>query len=94
MLDGIKVPNLLTLAAMNAFALGGRAKWKDYVVLYFILNNDVSLGEIIIHADLLFNSSTATLFNYRNFMDQLMYYNDASVMGNGLDARSIDAFSI
>lgn len=77
-LDGIKTPSLLTLAAMKAFALGGRAKWKDYVDLYFILNNDVSLDEIIIHADLLFNSSTATLFNYRNFMEQLMYYDDVS----------------
>lgn len=76
--EGIRMPNLLTLAAMKAFALGGRAKWKDYVDLYFILNQGVSLDEIIIHADLLFNSSNATLFNYRNFMEQLMYYNDVS----------------
>ena len=25
--DGVRMPNLLTLAAMKAFALGGRAKW-------------------------------------------------------------------
>jgi len=34
----IKIPALLDLAAMKAYALGGRAKWKDYVDLYFILN--------------------------------------------------------
>ena len=76
--EGIRMPNLLTLAAMKAFALGGRAKWKDYVDLYFILNQGVSLDEIIIQADSLFNSSNSTLFNYRNFMEQLMYYNDVS----------------
>lgn len=76
--DGVRMPNLLTLAAMKAFALGGRAKWKDYFDLYFILNQGVSLDEIIIKAGLLFNSSTATLFNYRNFMEQLMYYDDVS----------------
>lgn len=30
-LDIIKMPDLLRLSAMNAFALGRRAKWKDYV---------------------------------------------------------------
>src|SRR3972149_5085745 len=30
--DGIiKIPSLLNLSAMKAFALGGRGKWKDYV---------------------------------------------------------------
>src|SRR4030043_1449887 len=28
----IHIPDLLTLAAMKAYALGGRAKWKDYWV--------------------------------------------------------------
>jgi hypothetical protein len=32
------MPSLLSLAAMKAFALSRRAKWKDYVDLYFILN--------------------------------------------------------
>ena len=42
----IKMPDLLTLAAMKAHALGGRAKWKDYVDLYFILKNFYTLSEI------------------------------------------------
>lgn len=31
----IKIPSLLNLAAMKAYALGNRSKWKDYVDLYF-----------------------------------------------------------
>ena len=77
-IQGIKIPDLLTLGAMKAFALGGRAKWKDYVDLFFILNHGITLHEIIIKADVLFNSTNSTLFNYRNFMEQLMYYDDVS----------------
>ena len=29
--DTIKIPALIDLAAMKAYALGGRGKWKDYV---------------------------------------------------------------
>ena len=76
--EGINMPNLLTLGAMKAFALGGRAKWKDYVDLYFILHNTITLNDIIIKTDELFNSENSTLFNYRNFMEQLMYYEDVS----------------
>ena len=46
--DGIiKLPDLLTLAAMKAFALGRRAKWKDYVDLYFIIKDHYSIDKII-----------------------------------------------
>ena len=38
--DIISIPDLLTLAAMKAFALGRRAKWKDYVDIFFILKNN------------------------------------------------------
>lgn len=33
----VKQPSLLDLAAMKAYALGRRSKWKDYVDLYFLL---------------------------------------------------------
>lgn len=72
------MPDLLTLAAMKAFALGGRAKWKDYVDLYFLLQHGIKLDEIIIKTNELFNSDNSTLFNYRNFMEQLMYYDDVN----------------
>ncbi len=35
----IKMPDLISLGAMKAFALGRRSKWKDYVDLYFLLKN-------------------------------------------------------
>jgi hypothetical protein len=41
-----KMPDLLTLAAMKAFALSRRAKWKDYVDLYFIIKDHFSIVEI------------------------------------------------
>jgi hypothetical protein len=77
-ISGIKMPDLPTLAAMKAFALGGRAKWKDYVDLYFILKHGIKLEDIIKTATKLFNTENATLFGYRNFIEQLMYYNDVS----------------
>jgi hypothetical protein len=44
--DGyIKLPDLLTLASMKAYALGRRAKWKDYVDLYFLFHY-FSLAEV------------------------------------------------
>jgi hypothetical protein len=77
-IEKIKMPDLLTLAAMKAFALGRRAKWKDYVDLYFILNSGISLIEIINKTKLLFNSETSTVFNDRIFLEQLTYYEDVS----------------
>lgn len=40
------MPDLLTLAAMKAFELGKRAKWKDYVDLYFLLKYHFTINEI------------------------------------------------
>ncbi len=71
--DGIvRLPSLLTLAAMKAFALGQRNKWKDYVDLYFILRDHFSAEEISRHADELFGAN----FNGRMFRNQLSYFDD------------------
>ncbi len=43
----LKIPPLLTLAAMKFFALGRRAKWKNYVDLYFIIKDFHSISEIV-----------------------------------------------
>ncbi|MDR3643039.1 MAG: nucleotidyl transferase AbiEii/AbiGii toxin family protein [Candidatus Doudnabacteria bacterium] len=67
-----KMPDLLTLAAMKAFALGGRNKWKDYVDLYFILKDYFSLTEISHKAKQLF----AGEFNERIFRNELAYFDD------------------
>ena len=66
----IKMPDLLTLAAMKAFALGRRAKWKDYLDLYFILNGHLSFKEIADQAKLLFGEQ----FSEKLFKMQLGYF--------------------
>lgn len=68
----IHIPDLLSLAGMKAFALGGRAKWKDYVDLYFLLKHHFSLGEVCSKAKMIF----AQNFNEKLFRQQLAWYND------------------
>ena len=59
----ISFPSLLDLAAMKAFALGRRSKWKDYVDLYFIIKDHFTIGEISQKADNIFpNQFSEKLF--------------------------------
>jgi len=69
--DVIKIPDLLTLASMKAFALGKRAKWKDYVDLFFI-TKQFSLKEIVDQSIKLFGNE----FNEKLFRVQLSYFDD------------------
>jgi len=72
-LDGIiRIPTLLDLAAMKTYALGGRAKWKDYVDLYFILKDHHSLAEISNRAADIF----ASYFNEKLLREQLCFFDD------------------
>jgi hypothetical protein len=68
----IKIPDLLSLAAMKAFALGKRSKWKDYVDLYFLLRDFFSLEMIIQKADTIFGQE----FSGKLFRSQLAYHED------------------
>lgn len=68
----IKMPDLLTLAAMKAYALGRRAKWKDYVDLYFIINKYHSIKKIMSRCKTIFSNE----FNERIFREQLAYFQD------------------
>jgi hypothetical protein len=68
----IKLPDLLTLAAMKAFALGRRAKWKDYVDIYFIARQHGGLKEICEKAQEIFLGE----FNEKLFRSQLAYFED------------------
>ena len=68
----IKLPTLLDLAAMKAYALGRRAKWKDYVDLYFLLANCFSIAEISQRANEIFKD----LFSEKQFRAQLTYFED------------------
>ncbi len=70
--DIIKLPDILTLAAMKAFALGRRAKWKDYVDLYFILKAHHTVSEIAAKGVEIFGNE----FNEKIFRTQLAYFAD------------------
>ena len=68
----IKMPDLLTLAAMKAYALGRRAKWKDYVDLYFITAKYHGVSAIVQRAHALFGKE----FNEKLFREQLTFFQD------------------
>jgi len=67
----IKLPNLSTLSAMKAFALGKRAKWKDYVDLFFVFKEN-KFSDITTRAKEIFGQE----FNEKLFREQLSYYQD------------------
>ncbi len=68
----INMPDILSLAALKAYALSRRAKWKDYVDLYLILKDFYSLPEIIHQAQEVFSEN----FNEKIFRTQLAYFKD------------------
>ncbi len=68
----IKLPDLLNLAAMKAFALGRRSKWKDYIDLYFILKDHYSIKQIIEKSNTIYGQ----LFSEKLFRAQLCYFDD------------------
>lgn len=69
--DGyIKIPDLLTLGAMKAYALGRRSKWKDYVDLYFLLHDHFTVTEISKKAEEIFEWN----YNSKLFREQLCYF--------------------
>lgn len=70
--DRIRLPDVQTLAAMKAYVLGRRAKWKDYVDLYFIMKDFCSLKEIVEKAEQIFGVD----FNEKLFRVQLAYFDD------------------
>ena len=70
--DIVRLPELLDLAAMKAYALGRRSKWKDYVDLYFLLNRQFSLDLISQRAMEIYGD----LFSDKLFRSQLSYFED------------------
>ena len=67
-----RIPSLLSLAAMKAYALGRRSKWKDYVDLYFLLTRHFSIDEVSRKANAIFGE----LFSEKLFRAQLSYFDD------------------
>lgn len=72
MAPDFKTANLATLGALKAYALGRRAKFKDYVDLYFIFKSGCRISEIVKQAQHIFGS----VFSEKNFYQQLAYFSD------------------
>lgn len=70
--DKLRLPKLIDLAAMKAYALGRRSKWKDYVDIYFILKENFSVKQISERATDIFGQ----LFSEKLFRAQLSYFDD------------------
>lgn len=70
--DILRLPTLIDLAAMKAYALGRRSKWKDYVDIYFILKGYFSVKQISERSTELFGQ----LFSEKLFRAQLSYFDD------------------
>jgi len=70
----ITIPDLLDLAAMKAFALGRRSKWKDYVDLYFIIKDHYAVNIISNRAVQIFGE----MFSEKLFRGQLSYFTGIS----------------
>jgi hypothetical protein len=95
--DIVTMPTLLSLAAMKAFALGRRAKWKDYVDLFFLLRDSFTLEAICLEANRLFGNS----FSERLFRGQLSYHADIDyseavdfMPGHLVESETIRAFLV
>ncbi len=94
--DIIETPSLEILAAMKAFTLGKRAKWKDYIDLYFLLRDHLEIQEIVEKANDIYKG----FFNKKLFFQQLSYYEDldyseeVEYVGEAAREQDIKAFLV
>jgi len=92
----IMLPSLLSLAAMKAYALGRRSKWKDYVDLYFIVKGYFTIQEIAMEAKDIFKEQ----FSEKLFREQLAFHKDidysesVEYLCNPVDENEIKEFLI
>jgi hypothetical protein len=70
--DFLRMPTLIDLAAMKAYALGRRSKWKDYVDFYFLLRDYFTIEQISERACKIYDQ----LFLPKLFRAQISYFND------------------
>jgi hypothetical protein len=70
--NSIRLPDLIDLSAMKAYALGRRSKWKDYVDMYFILKHHYSIKHVAERATEIYGQ----LFSEKLFRAQLCYFDD------------------
>lgn len=70
--------NLLSVkdvALDKAFTIGRRAVWRDYVDMYFLLNNYIDILEVLESAQ----SKFGVIFNPKLFLEQLCYFDDMEI---------------
>lgn len=67
-----RLADILTIAAMKAYALGRRAKWKDYADLYFVMKEHHPFVDVVRKAEEIFGGE----FSEKNFRAQLSYFDD------------------
>jgi hypothetical protein len=92
--DILRLPELIDLAAMKAYALGRRSKWKDYIDVYFILKDHFSINQIAERSTFLYGQ----LFSEKLFRAQLSYFDDINysdpVIGPSIAESEIKEFLI
>jgi hypothetical protein len=92
----LNMPGLLDLAAMKAYALGRRSKWKDYVDLYYLIKSHFTINEISDKAKEYYND----LFSEKLFREQLAFHKDINYsehiefMGERIQEEEIRSFLI
>lgn len=64
------------IASSKAYAVGRRGTWRDYVDLYFMLKEHVSLDTIIRESTIRFSG----VFDAKMFLQQLVYFKDIQDM--------------
>lgn len=70
-LDSLQIPDLLHLSAMKVHAISKRAKWKDYVDMYFLIKK-FWIKTICDYAKDFFQWE----INIKLFLSQLAYFDD------------------
>ncbi len=70
--DFLRLPTLIDLAAMKAYALGRSSKWKDYVDFYFLLKDHFTINQISDRAVEIYDQ----LFSQKLFRAQVSFFQD------------------
>lgn len=85
--QGINLVNVREIALMKAYAIGRRPIFKDYVDLYYILEEGhITLGEIIKLGQKKYKDE----FNPRLFLEQLIFLKDVLEMKIKFLKKSVD----
>lgn len=93
--DSVFLAHLDDLATNKAYVIGRRGEYRDYVDVFFLLKNGLSLSKIILEAKKRF----AGAFSERLFLEQLVYFTDLKdfkidFLSQKYSPREIQAFLV